>query len=132
MNVWRSALWLSTACAALVLSARAGASVGSSEAVPLATGLVFTTTSHAGLATTAGSGPIADTESAHSIVGTDDERIDSRAVRRSEMITDKIGGKPTRARQQHQWLQRVRTFQQAQTILQILSNNERVLSSTLD
>jgi hypothetical protein len=77
MNVGRSALWLSTACAALVLSARAGASVGSSEAVPLATGLVFTTTSHAGLATT----------------------------------VDNIGGKRTRARQQHQSLQRVRTFQ---------------------
>ena len=33
------------------------------------------------------------------------------------MITDNIGGKPIRARQQHQSLQRVRTFQQAQATL---------------
>jgi outer membrane protein OmpA-like peptidoglycan-associated protein len=75
MNGGRSALWLLTACAALVLGARAGGAAGFSEAVPLAQGLVFTTTSHAGLATTAGSVPIADTEAVYSIVGADDERI---------------------------------------------------------
>ena len=45
------------------------------------------------------------------------EPSDSRAVRRSAMKTDSIGGKPIRARQQHQSLQRVRTFQQAQATL---------------
>jgi outer membrane protein OmpA-like peptidoglycan-associated protein len=53
----------------------AGKPADSSEAVPLAKGLAFTTTSHAGLATSAGSVLVADTEAVYSIVGSDDERM---------------------------------------------------------
>src|SRR5882724_10281970 len=67
--------WLLMACATLAPVAIAGASPGSSDSVPLAKGLVFTTTSHAGLATTAGSAPVADTEAVYSVVSGDEERI---------------------------------------------------------
>src|SRR5262250_2431897 len=60
---------------AALLTARPGICAGSSETVPLAKGLVFTTTSHAGLVTGAGSAPVADTEGVYSVVRTSDDRI---------------------------------------------------------
>ena len=74
MNAWRAAPWLLTACATLLV-ARAVASAGATEAVPLVNGLVFTTTTHAGLTTGAGSVPVADVEAVYSLVGTSDDRI---------------------------------------------------------
>jgi outer membrane protein OmpA-like peptidoglycan-associated protein len=48
------------------------------DPVPLARGLVFTTTSRAGLAASTGTAPVADTEIVYSVVGSDDDRISFR------------------------------------------------------
>jgi outer membrane protein OmpA-like peptidoglycan-associated protein len=45
------------------------------ERVPLVPGLLFTTTSHAGLVASTGSVPVADTEIVYSVIGADDERV---------------------------------------------------------
>jgi outer membrane protein OmpA-like peptidoglycan-associated protein len=66
---------LLTALAALLPVAMTGSTVSSSVAVPLVRGLVFTTTSHAGLATAAGSVPVADTEAVYAIVGGDEDQV---------------------------------------------------------
>lgn len=64
--------------ATLPFRTSADATTGAAEAVLLTKGLTFTTTSHAGLATSAGSVPIADTEGVYTVVGGDDERVSFR------------------------------------------------------
>ena len=72
--VGRRTTSLLIACAAL-LGAHAVTAAAPSDAVPLVKGLVFTTTIHAGLTTSAGSVPVADTETVYSIAATDADRI---------------------------------------------------------
>lgn len=73
-NVGRTAACWLTALGALLVP-RTAVPAGAPEPVPLVKGLVFTTTAHAGLTTSAGSVPVADTEAVYSVVGTGDERI---------------------------------------------------------
>jgi len=68
----RTALCLLTA---MCLAQPVGVCARSSDTVAVVKGLVFTTTSHAGLTTGAGSVPVADTEGVYAVVGASDERI---------------------------------------------------------